>query len=302
MFNGYITTVNLDTDVVTRLSTESVKIWNLRQELISEYSTDKIEGILHGDGDDGAKFLRILKRLRSPKPDQELFPVGRVLWFVPDIVMDDDKPDKALRRKILMKITEGDRDEDDGVNTDSKMDGDDSVESEEAACGAIDADAMSNESATSPNVLELPKFVQAKSCPLFRVRSRPLYDSSDDEDDADNDQALPSLQMSSSAVANTRRERNRYRMMMQNQNRLSAVLMHDYPEIVKENSAVQVPRVTSGTTKKHTPLQINGYVLCDASRCRNIFQELVVDYPTSMDLHLPRPYLWACGTTLKMED
>ena len=185
--NDYITTVTLDTDAATRVSPEALKIWNLRQELISEYSTDKIRDILQrddiSDGDEGAKLLRILKNVRSPNPDHELFPLGRILWFVPRIVLNDDI---VLRRKTLMKMTE---DNDHSVTDD---------ESEEAVCGTISSDETSVDDAVvdggsgseGKEGVFLPEIVSYGDAD---EEEQPVDHSSDEEDDdnkKENDELL----------------------------------------------------------------------------------------------------------------
>merc|ERR1712045_756646 len=94
----------LSTDFITRLSIESVKHHNLRNDMILEYEQDLIDEcltVLDDDDDDNLeneriKFLSKLKSIVTPNPNQQLFPLGRVLWFVPNAVMEDDV---VVRRK-----------------------------------------------------------------------------------------------------------------------------------------------------------------------------------------------------------
>merc|ERR1712087_877840 len=53
------------------------------------------------DESEAAEFLRVLRTLETPNPSELLYPLGRVLWFVPRIVMDDDQ---TFRRKTLMDM------------------------------------------------------------------------------------------------------------------------------------------------------------------------------------------------------
>ena len=208
--NDYITTVTLDTDAVSRISPEAFKIWNLRQELISEYSTDKIKDILRrdevSDGDEGAKLLRILKNVRSPNPEHELFSLGRILWFVPRVVLNDDI---VFRRKTLMKMA---GDHDDSITDD---------DSEEALCGTISSDetsldgASGSEGKQSTFLSEFPSYGDADDELLLsedeedqkesfhQIRRRPMDQSSDEEEDDDNEEVndeLPQSTLQSDAV------------------------------------------------------------------------------------------------------
>ena len=206
--NDYITSVTLDTDAATRMSPEAIKIWNLRQELISEYSTDKIKDILQRDeisgGDEGAKLLRILKNVRSPNPEHELFPLGRILWFVPRIVLDDDI---VSRRKTLMKMSE---DHDDSITDD---------ESEEAVCGTISSDETSEDGGSGSEGKQSAFQSEFGHCgdellsddeedqkeSFHRIRRRPMDQSSDeeeDDDDNDHSQTLTQSIVQNAAVQN----------------------------------------------------------------------------------------------------
>ena len=214
--NDYITSVALDQDAASRISPEALKIWNLRQELISQYSTDKIKDILRrddiSDGDEGAKLLRILKNVRSPNPEHELFPLGRILWFVPHAVLNDDI---VLRRKTLMKMAEDEKEND----TDD--------ESEEAVCGTISSDETSvdetsldggsgSEGKEGVFKSEFVYCIDADDELLFedeeeqkesfhQIRKRPMDQSSDEEeedDDIDQNKTSPQSTVQSPAVQN----------------------------------------------------------------------------------------------------
>ena len=164
VFDEYITTIALDTDVVTRISREGVRIYNLRQELINEYSIEKTEQILHRDeiqdGDEGAKFLRILKNLRSPNPEFQTLPLGRILWFVPRIVLNDDI---VLRRKTLMKMM---------IERDENVD--DNQHCEGTSTGQLSVDDHDDY-----DIIQSQKAVKSR---FHRIRRRPMDQSSDDED------------------------------------------------------------------------------------------------------------------------
>eukprot|EP01083_Nonionella_stella_P267943 905450_1 len=96
----YITSVALSTDFITRLSVESIRKRNLRQDFIMEQSDVVIDKCMTDDvesmDDECVEFLRVLKSISSVVPTQELYPLGRILWFVPntvihDVVADDEQ-------------------------------------------------------------------------------------------------------------------------------------------------------------------------------------------------------------------
>ena len=214
--NDYITSIALDMDAASRIS----GIWNLRQKLVSEYSTDKMEDVLQrddkSDGDEGTKLLRVLKNVRSPNPEHELFPL------VPHVALNDDI---ASRRKTMMKLSEDQKEND---NDD---------ESEEAFCGTISSDEMSvddmfvdcvsgsegkegafqsefescidtdDESFSEDGEEEEVSFHQnRRRNSLHRIRRRPMDQSSDEEEEEEGDdnqnETLPQSPVPNAALQN----------------------------------------------------------------------------------------------------
>merc|ERR1711971_188444 len=90
-----VTTVALSTDFITRLSIESVLQFNARADLLLGMGDD----IDIDDVDEGV--LSELKNVQTPNPQKRLFPVGRVLWFVPTAAMEENEQKRvtALMRK-----------------------------------------------------------------------------------------------------------------------------------------------------------------------------------------------------------
>ena len=126
--NDYITSVILGLDVVTRLSLESVRRWNLRQQLIMNYNQDAIrrcllesesevkENTMDFNESPNGEFLRVLTDLKSSKDEQELYPLGKILWFVPNVVMNEDVD---FRKRKLMNLKDYDYEE--KVNNDQRQ-------------------------------------------------------------------------------------------------------------------------------------------------------------------------------------
>ena len=57
-------------------------------------------------------------------------------------------------------------------------------------------------------------------------------------------------------------------------------------------------KCVSSQTKKIRKYGESHYILCEATLCRNIFQEFVFDFPESALSHMPQRYLWCTGVTL----
>eukprot|EP00483_Globobulimina_turgida_P009708 UN09727 len=102
----YIFSVILSTDFITRLSIAAVKHYNLRNDLLLECEQDLIDEcmtVLDNTGmeNERVKFLTKLKSITAGNIQQLLYPLGRILWFVPNAVMEDNV---VLRRKCLMGL------------------------------------------------------------------------------------------------------------------------------------------------------------------------------------------------------
>eukprot|EP01083_Nonionella_stella_P023110 63910_1 len=244
--NEYITSIALSTDLVTRLSVESVRKCHLRQDFIMKQSKNLIHRCMTHDTIDGeienesacAEFLRVLRSLSSFAPSQELYPLGRILWFVPHIVMHDDI---AFRRSRLMDLKEDDLDmeEEDGNRVKSTLDD---------VC-------VSTWNSMSKSVTDFKASMMDLN--TFEVRCN------------DYNWAKHSF-----------RE-----------------FCHDVSKGVKD---IQTDiEWTLDKAKRNRKYNGENYVLCDASSCRYIFQELVFDLPESIRAHEPQRYLWACDATLR---
>ena len=258
--NGFITSVALETDVVTRLSMESVRKCNLRQDFIMthcRHSPQMMHRVLHRHQmeaeSEGAEFLRILKTLKSPNPKQELFPLGRILWFVPRIVMDDDI---VFRRKTLMKMF---RDDHGGDGDGGGDGGGDMVE--EMGCDEEEG-------------LEADK---------EEVVREELEGKEENED-----VAVPKWRRKLSASM---------RNLNANPNQVFREIAHDIGRGVRDfQTDIRCKMDTSRRRRKYGG---GNYVLCEATQCRYMFQEFVFEFPASLKSHNPQRYLWACDATLR---
>eukprot|EP01084_Bolivina_argentea_P130838 230990_1 len=217
----YILSITLSTDFITRLSLESVKHYNIRNDLIIDGEQELIDECMSVLDDEKEnienkriKFLTMLKTIDTPNPEQQLYPLGRILWFVPNAVMDDDV---VKRRKCLMCLNDEIKD------TDEK-----------------------NE------------------------------DDNEEKDDTDEVNEL---------VDNN----------SNNKRRLS--LTDAWNKLSNKMSNRESRR-----TKKINKYGADKYVLCDATDRRDIFQELVLEFPESFFSHMPGRYLWACGTSITEPD
>lgn len=270
----FITTVNLDTDVVTRGDQESIRIWNLRLELIAEHSRERIESMLQRDeildGDGSAKLLRILKNVRSPNPERELFPIGKILWFVPSIVLGDDI---ALRRKTLIKLSE---DHDDYVSDDD--------DNEHNTIGHhINSDDEKEDNDTFT---------------VYQIRKRPKDQSSDEDDD----DAVPLNLANENDGDHVVQVSTENDQQQTEDDEDAKPILDDIMESAKEAaSTVQKALYLKVDSPIRHQLESGGYVLCDATKCREIFKEFIFENK-AVDLHMGAPYMWACGATLKIED
>lgn len=249
---SYIHSIALSTDIITRLSFESIKKWNLRQDLIMNYPQDKIieclldtqeQQSMEGQECESStsEFLRVLKSLESPDPNLELFPLGRVLWLVPNIVMDDDI---VLRRKCLMDFVkikamdiDKDKEEEEKKEPESKW---------KNLFGSI-----------SENIANKMQGLQANANEIDTYNHR--------QDSSVNDV---------------------FKEFVKDLNKG----MHDIKTEIRSKMDM-----TTNTAKYNG----NNYILCDASSCKYVFQDLVLDFPECFHAHGPERYLWAFDATLR---
>ena len=222
----YIYNIILETDFITRASIQSVIQHNLRCDAILEADDDLIDKCLKNledikdDEDEKRKFCEMLKGIDPPNIDEKLFQFGRILWYVPNAVLEDDV---AVRRKCLMCLN--DNDNDDGDEKKAENEGDEEVE--------IDFD------------LVLSKMKQ------------------NDEENENRDDKVKDNKFGWSKMMERRKD-----------------------EKVKRKE------------ERRRMYGADNYTLCEATNCRHIFQEFVVDYPQSLYTHMPQRYLWAIGETI----
>lgn len=210
---NYITSIALSTDMVTRLSVESVKKMNVRLDIIRKYlkenkgiikqCLDNVsdESIGSDDGDDNeqkeqekwCQLVRELKDTPTPNPKQQLFPLGKILWFVPkEIMVESDEQ----RRENLLRAHKGGYNWNNGGNINEQQLGN-------GGMGEVIAETLKNMAVKSG----------------FKRKAGNKYDGSN-------------------------------------------------------------------------------YILCEASNCRDMFQEFVQDMPESLYAHYPTRYMLACYTKL----
>jgi len=234
--NDYIFSIALSTDFITRLSMESVKHHNLRNDLILECDQNIIDECMEISDDDNdgnlenerIKFLARLKSIDTPNAKEQLFPIGRILWFVPKAVMEDDI---ERRRKCLMDLE--DKKEDD-------LDGDNEEEQK----------------------------VENKEVEIEEKGDNEIIDG--DQDDNVLMNALSKTRRSISGTWNALSQR--------------------------------IANWESSKSKKLKKYGAANYVLCDGTKSRDIFQELVIDFPESFLSHLPQRYLWVCSASITESD
>ena len=262
--NAFITSIALETDVVTRLSMESVRKYNLRQDFImthAQCSSAMLQDVLRRDHledeSESAEFLRILKTLESPKPQEQLFPMGRILWFVPRIVMDDDI---VFRRRTLMKmlVDHGAADGDDGID------------------GAVEEKECGQEEGLESSANEVVEEMEGKQ-----------------------DDAVPEWRRTLNASMRNLQEglRVRSQSVGLNANNLWREMCHDVSRGVKDFQTDI--RCKMDSSRRRRKYGASNYVLCDATKCRYMFQEFICDFPESLQSHNPQRYLWACDATLR---
>merc|ERR1712154_155289 len=56
--------------------------------------------------------------------------------------------------------------------------------------------------------------------------------------------------------------------------------------------------INSGTVKYAEKYDLSNYTICEATNCRQVFQDLVLDLPESLYSHMPNRYLWAMDAHL----
>eukprot|EP01084_Bolivina_argentea_P143252 251621_1 len=101
----FINTIILTTDIVTRLSIESIKKLNIRLDLIANCSNEIIRNALMYSRNDKTSetFLKNVKEVKTENEELQLFPLGKILWFTPKIVMDENM---EKRRRFLMGVSQ----------------------------------------------------------------------------------------------------------------------------------------------------------------------------------------------------
>ena len=111
----FITSIALSIDLFTRFSVESIRKMNDRFDKIREYMqedegivdqclqnvSDEVNGEGGVQGEEGRwkQLIDDLRNLPTPKPHEQLFPLGTVLWFIPKEVMVES--DEQRRRNLL---------------------------------------------------------------------------------------------------------------------------------------------------------------------------------------------------------
>jgi len=239
--NDYVISVALGTDVVTRLSLQSVYKFNLRQDLIRSCNQEMIARCmdhaaeLQQEADEGTQndscpetdFLRIFKTAQSPNPEQELFPLGRVLWFVPNAVMNAQDEN-----------------------------GDDEDEQKQMDVDECDAEKGGKEKAR-----------QHETTATWMSSTW--------------DNLATQLRMDRSAS-------DLWREVQYDITRKVSAVKSEIEEKLDES-------------KRRARYDSSNYTVVDATQCRvHVFQELVFDFPESLDCHEPQRYLWCCNAKLRM--
>lgn len=212
----------------------------------------------------GAEFLRTLETLNSPKPEEQLFPLGRVLWFVPRIVMDDDI---VFRRKTLMKLV--------GVNEKDEHQN----EVEMVEYGAEEEVEENQEEGMDP------------------LENDVENDELEGKEDGDwKNRLSASMKDLYENLGEGLKARSQTGNM--NANQVFREFCHDIHRGVKD---IQTDiRCKMDTSRRRRKYGGRNFVLCDATQCRYIFQEFVFEFPDSLRCHNPQRYLWACDATLRM--
>ena len=229
-----IRSVAINTDLVCRLSIESIKQQNERLDAINKYPTDAIKECMMNlkDFDDEQRkkqitgatttndedtkgdepqyeslltpfnLIKTLKEVKTPNPKDQLFPLGKILWYVPKAALEKDG---VARRRTLMGMEDENKKEKKKVKFGSKND---SVK-----------DVMKT---TWHNItVGFEEFQETMDNPLL-----------------------------------------------------------------------------SGGYKHALKFDGSHYALVDATDCRDVFQEFVLDLPEALAAHMPNRYMWACNAHL----
>ena len=102
--SDFITSIAVNCDWITRLSGESLRKYHLRQDLIMKQPhrvihectrqvTERRNSMFMGET---RKFLRVLESMESPGAGDELYPLGRILWFISDDKLATDSQEVDL--------------------------------------------------------------------------------------------------------------------------------------------------------------------------------------------------------------
>ena len=271
--NDYINSVVLGMDIVTRLSVEAVRKCNLRQDLIMNYSKDMVlqclqrDDDMHHDESADAEFLRILKELQSPTPQQQLFPLGRVLWFVPNVVMNEDVNFRKRSLMNLKGILKDDEKKTDEIKKEEMVQIEDVLMRE-----GFEDDNNGKDKGLKKK--EMNKFENVWNSTWKKVGDgmKQFKQSMD-------------LDMIDMRMNNGISGRHVFREFC-----------HDISKGFKDiKTDIKCKLDVNKRRMKHNG---NNWTLCDATKCRYIFQELVFDLPDCFNIHEPERYLWALDATI----
>merc|ERR1712013_711232 len=113
--------VALSTDFITRLSIESVLEHNARTDVLLGMSDERIEQCVSGEMEEEemVKVLEQVKNVKGGHLENKLYPVGRVLWFVPKAAIEEDE-EKRVRG--LMRMESADEEEKEEKETEDAED------------------------------------------------------------------------------------------------------------------------------------------------------------------------------------
>jgi len=283
---SYITSVALSTDIVTRLSIESVKQSNCRLDIIQNASQHVIRDCMLNLADGGyeehdadehkeeiknaMQFIGDLRTAKTPNAQERLFPLGKILWFVPKAAMDEDT---CRRRRILMCLK-------DNVGTNAVV----------VPSKPEDADTNSKEKDEEEEEKEKQKTKENEvvNKSTQRTRRKSLTETVNTTWSA----VIKSFEPSG-------KEYKTHNTKDSSWTDIALTTWHNLTKGFEEfQETMDKSILNSGGTKFIQEYDGSHYILCEATDCRSIFQELVVDLPESFVCHLPNRYLYACDAHL----